>query len=487
MPQVLDVYGRVSREGNRKDKPAYDSPSHQEERALAVIAARGASVGVVEIETDVSGFKPSTERGIEKLVQRCESGESNGIVVLDWTRFSREHPLNALGTLNRLVQAGACLLDGEGCDLADDKNFVIVAVRADDAYHARKRMVDRSLVAIEHAVEVGVHASRTPFGYRRKKGQRLQPDPNTAPLVYELYERRAAGESVTMLTRWLAAQGHDFSRSGVRDMLKNPTYLGQVRNGCGKWVNEHAHPALIDRDLFDRVQAVKGTPPVHTGTAASQCMLRSLLRCGACGSAMCATSTRGKQLADGTREKKPAYVCNGRASCSNKAYVSQADIDPYIDALVVSSFGDRDSESEARVANEHLSNVMRELADAQHEYDQLKSERFRSTTERRLGLEDYIEILANAKGRLDLVHLAYGEALNASQAIENFNGSMAAVWPALSVADKNAILRDMFDFIQVKPSNGKRNVPVENRIAIWKDDVLVNFSETDSQVTAVAI
>jgi hypothetical protein len=202
---------------------------------------------------------------------------------------------------------------------------------------------------------------------------------------------------------------------------------------------------------------------------------------------MCATSTRGKQLPDGTREKRPAYSCNGRASCSNKAYISQDAIDPYIDALVVSSFADRDSESEARVANEHLSNVMHELADAQSEYEQLKAERFRATTVEKLGLDDYIEILANAKGRLDLVHLAYGEALNASQTIENFNGSMAAAWPALSVADKNAILRDMFDFIQVKPSNGKRNVPVENRIAIWKDDVLVNFSETDSRVIAVAI
>ncbi|MGH9214168.1 MAG: recombinase family protein [Acidimicrobiales bacterium] len=190
---------------------------------------------------------------------------------------------------------------------------------------------------------------RPPYGYRladagehpnakkRALGQRLhrlEPDPVTAPVVGRIFEMFANGQGLKQIANTLTAENipspsaHDRKRNPHRDprgwahtairaILLNERYLGravwgkQARTdelldlddvaagyitrqrwtGKDRWVYgpDDAHPALIDRDLWDNVharlavrtqQAQKGTrSPKTTDTPY---MLRGLVHCGVC-------------------------------------------------------------------------------------------------------------------------------------------------------------------------------------------------------------
>jgi hypothetical protein len=53
---------------------------------------------------------------------------------------------------------------------------------------------------------------------------------------------------------------------GVRAILRNRVYVGELRDG--DYVNLEAHPPLIDRDTFDAVQDGASRPPkAYAGAA----------------------------------------------------------------------------------------------------------------------------------------------------------------------------------------------------------------------------
>jgi hypothetical protein len=85
----------------------------------------------------------------------------------------------------------------------------------------------------------GAHTGHpTPVGYRRTRAGRLTPDAQTAPVITEVYRRRAAGETLGLLCRYLADRGvrtgkgnPGWSTGTLSKMLKSPVYLGEVHSG----------------------------------------------------------------------------------------------------------------------------------------------------------------------------------------------------------------------------------------------------------------
>lgn len=99
--------------------------------------------------------------------------------------------------------------------------------------------------------------NRVPFGYAKQPDGRLVPGEHAA-LARELFERRAAGESLTVLARWLDSLGIRTGRDGTprrqwaRDVIASRAYLGEVRAGMA--VNREAHEPLVDELLWQRAQ-----------------------------------------------------------------------------------------------------------------------------------------------------------------------------------------------------------------------------------------
>lgn len=138
-----------------------------------------------------------------------------------------------------------------------------------------------------------------PIGYQ-VVGQKIQLDPEIAPLIRRAFERFASGVSTRRIIDELNAngvrgnQGRPLTYSTVNKILKNRKYIGEFIHGENRLTD--AYEPLIDPETFERVQArISGNKRAPaTGKAEEPYRLRGKIFCGYCGSALVGESGRGK-------------------------------------------------------------------------------------------------------------------------------------------------------------------------------------------------
>ena len=142
-----------------------------------------------------------------------------------------------------------------------------------------------------------------PTGYVIDSEQHFQIDPLTAPYVLEAFNKYDAGYTMTAIRDWLNekgvknTRGQPFSYNSIQHLLNNRRYIGEFR--YRDTVIPDGIPAIVPRDLFDRVQEKlaknKKAPARHK--AEDDYLLTTKLFCGCCGNYMCgesAPATRGR-------------------------------------------------------------------------------------------------------------------------------------------------------------------------------------------------
>jgi DNA invertase Pin-like site-specific DNA recombinase len=98
-----------------------------------------------------------------------------------------------------------------------------------------------------------------PLGYIVGENKKFEVDPKTAPIVLEVFQRYANGESLSAIAASLKSRGlktrrnKPVSREGLASLLKNRKYLGEYR--YRDIVIPGGVPALIPAELFHQVQA----------------------------------------------------------------------------------------------------------------------------------------------------------------------------------------------------------------------------------------
>ena len=176
----------------------------------------------------------------------------------------------------------------------------------------------------ENATKCMNNGGNTSLGYQvdKEKGI-LVIDPVTAPIVQEIFTRYAKGERISIIQKDLkergirSKRGNAYSVSVLSNLLKNRKYIGEYK--YGDIVTPDGIPAIIDNDLFERVQrrmkANKKAPA--RATAIEEYLLTTKLYCGNCGRLMVGESGRG---AKGILYHY--YKCSGakrRLGCKKKA------------------------------------------------------------------------------------------------------------------------------------------------------------------------
>ena len=180
----------------------------------------------------------------------------------------------------------------------------------------------------------GYIAGVVPYGFNRTDGK-LIPDPDTAPVVKEIFNKALEGERVTAIATWLSRQGVPSPSDGksgsgntvvedepevtlidktgavvntvtathttrwsdntIRDMLRNEVYtLG-----------------IIERELFERVQERFETRPEITKR--NRGLYQGLVHCGSCQRAMTYQGT------DVNGRKKATYFCKFHTGSNPKS------------------------------------------------------------------------------------------------------------------------------------------------------------------------
>jgi len=224
--------------------------------------------------------------------------------------------------------------------------------------------------------DAGPHPNKAHAAWGRR-AHRLEPDPETAPVVTWMFAQRLAGHSIARITRALNDAGipcpsaadpkRNPHRSGtawtlstVAAILANPRYTGRQvwnrqRTDCdlvdpantglghrqvqrwnlpaGRVISARpAHPALVSEADFIAAQDASA-PRGPAGTATRRYLLAGLLRCGVC----------GRRLESAWSNGKPAYRCrHGYTSATRpdparprNLYIREDTILPRLAALAI--------------------------------------------------------------------------------------------------------------------------------------------------------
>lgn len=156
-----------------------------------------------------------------------------------------------------------------------------------------------------------------PYGYT-VKDKSFVPNEN-AEIVRYIFEQYANGKPEVTLARELGEKGVRTRRGNLPDnrwihyILRNPAYIGKIRWSTDGHANyarydyddanvlivDGKHPPIIDMELWDTVQArvndrARAVKYVRHGTEIY--MLRGIIRCGDCGSALTMVSTPSTAL-----------------------------------------------------------------------------------------------------------------------------------------------------------------------------------------------
>ena len=176
----------------------------------------------------------------------------------------------------------------------------------------------------DNAMKCMNNGGNTPLGYYVDKATgRLEINPETAPYVQELFARYADGERLTVLQAEMeerglrSKRGNAYTVSVLSNLLKNRKYIGEYK--YGDVITPDGIPAIIDKELFERVQmrmAANKKAPARA-KAEEEYLLTTKLYCGDCGRLMAGESGKGcKGIV------YHYYKCSGakrRLGCKKKA------------------------------------------------------------------------------------------------------------------------------------------------------------------------
>lgn len=181
--------------------------------------------------------------------------------------------------LFRMLKSEGAALQAADRPIEDDwENWI--GSKVDEDYLLQASETFKKTIRQRHAQ--GLHHGSTPTGYLRQE-RRLMVDPVVGPAVADVFRRYADGEPTLTLVRLLTrARGKDSSLTALRRILENRVYLGEV--GLNGDRREGQHPALVDPETWERVQARRRRDRATPSRAKEKkALLSGLIFCAHCG------------------------------------------------------------------------------------------------------------------------------------------------------------------------------------------------------------
>lgn len=203
--------------------------------------------------------------------------------------------------------------------VGEDKTSILIEalLEAMDEYYSIN-LAEEVVRGMSEKARRGGTLGKLAYGYRSEQG-RAVIDEETAAIVRKIFRDFDAGIPVKRIAVELnecgipTSGGHKWEGRGVEYILRNPYYIGtthwtpeKVRGKHAETISEQTivtegtHPAIIDRELFDRCQdRVAENKRTHIykshDTHGKMFALKGLVRCSACGSTLVSGGSNGVQ------------------------------------------------------------------------------------------------------------------------------------------------------------------------------------------------
>jgi DNA invertase Pin-like site-specific DNA recombinase len=488
--QFFDIYTRVS-DVHGREGDSYGSPEEQEATARVCAARLGLEVGEVVLEENVSGALSPNDRELGRLIARCETGESAGIIAPRIDRLTRDVASGG-EILTRVVGAGARLVTADGVlDSANltPESHLVYNLMMSNAQYQRERNRAYRLAANQRASRRGVYLARKPpLGYMRaeddpgyvpdppRDGRRIVPDPGVAPFIREVFVRRAKGDNSVTLAEFLNANGIEVTASGVRHLLLNRAYVGEATCQSGRKgdpdVMKNAHEPLVTEAEFTAARARGGPYHPRDGSLAQQTRLAGLVYCDSCGKRL-QVGGHGKRGA-----RKAHYFCTAtKGKCPGRASITATPLDGYVQDLILRALLER--ERHVMAVNEDDDRYRKAIDAVEAARRDLEEYRDDLALQRELGTKSWADGLKPRKEALRLAQEQLAntpppgqgvkvktEALRLAVSVEALNASERALLTDASIRLMRGANRRFISRVVVKP-NGRGKRQVAERVDVY--------------------
>lgn len=445
----LDALIRVSQVDGRKGD-SFRSPRQQREACERWAEANGAEIVAWHEGLGRSG-KTMHRADVDAALERIRAGQTDGVIVAWLDRFSRAPTAEALGVYNDIAEAGGQVVavDMAGLNPADATGEMALTVMLSVNRMQWRKIAERYDQTRREAIADGKAIGGAPFGYRftdptpKSRGHgvidsRLVVDTERAPVVRELFERKAGGATWLELSRWLDAvaakpNGGHWARSTVHDMIGRRTYLGEVHHG--PHVRADAHEPIVSATLWRKAQNAPGRR-----TPRGTYLLSGIARCAGCGRRL-RGSALGRKPRSGRKASPPrVYTCD-TAECEARSTIVVGRLD---NEVVAQFFAYLDDFHVRAVDDSELDAAQAEVAERTAEVERLAA----VIPSHPAGIAAHQDALGSAEQAL----------LEAEDRAHDLTASLTGPdvhelrddWPSLELAERREILRAGIDAILVR-------------------------------------
>lgn len=456
----LDEYRRVSQVGGREGE-GFQSPELQQQGIANYARAHGHTVTPNPEELDVSGGKLSRPI-LDKIVGRIRNGESDGIIVNDLDRYSRD-VLGANMLLVEIKEAGGTLVSvNENLDITtpDGKMMFDFRMAIAENYLARSR--EKWAEAQRHAVEKGIFTeSHIPPGYEKRNDRRLHPDPAEAPIIKEAWGMRIAREPTRRIVHMLNAKlplpdDRLWIDTTVERMFAKRIYRGELsRRGATN--TEACEPLVTEAEW----QAAQITNKKTSPQTRRENLLTGIIRCAACRYSMSPAYAQVKKA--GKKYSIPVYRCrreHASGRCPSPSSITRKGIEPYVESafrseMAGTAMAAAQTNTEIEHARDHLVTLESELA------------RFAADTTVRdtLGESAYHAAMRSRAQGVETAREALRTLSASTVSLEGIEN-----WDSLSIDERRRILGGAIDAVFIR--RAPRGSSVDDRcLIVWAGDL----------------
>jgi site-specific DNA recombinase len=324
-PMQARLYERVSTD--EQGRTGF-SLAAQDESLRAFCVSQGWGVAGRYVDEGVSA-KNLDRPEFQRLLRECVAGDVVLVYKLDrLTRSVRD--LDDL--LKEFDKRGIHFRSAtEQFDTTTATGRLFIRMVAEFAQWERESIAERAAMGKHKRVKEGEwHGGKPPFGYvtvdsdKIKRGRvlkRLEPDPIRSHVVPMIFEKYVAGFGTRAIAIWLNDEmnvrtptGKTFTSTAVSELLRNPTYCGdvihgRVKNGDAMERVPGKHEPLVSREMFEEVQRIfalrRTLAPRH---ATGEYPLAGIARCGECGGTL-SGAKRSNQKTKETGKTWRIYRC----------------------------------------------------------------------------------------------------------------------------------------------------------------------------------
>lgn len=488
------IYTRVS-----QDRAGGKSVKQQEEACRAVVEANGWNLIAVYCDNDIGASSYTSRRrpDWERLMAKLEAGHYDMLVVWEPSRATRDRGVWAhLSGVCEEKNVKICA-SGKEHDLADpDSSFMLdiyfAIARRESAM--TKRRTNRSFKA--RTAEGAPAPGKAAFGYRhlmsQTTGKLEQQIPDTAErvsispdgttiarwtpsgLIREIFEQTLKGTGAPAIAKSFNSRGipnprtihanehhpkrerayrSDWNPNVIRDILRNPVYLGHRRSG-GAVVAEDRWPALVTPEEFSMIQGKFAARKRSTSRPGrTQHLLVGVASCGKCGRTVQSTDHLGTA----------AYRCMW-----GHTFLRRDEADRQIIWWVTSWLSLPQNIDELRAASgsgEEIEAARTEMTNHQREIDEAETLLAKGD----IKAETFAQIKARIQPKLDdAKDRAF--VLGVPNALRPFvdDRAPAEAWMELPVTAQREAVEYLTKITLNRVGRGRKNVPISDRMTITR-------------------